>query len=157
MIDKRFVAEKAKGKNNTQSAMTAIPTDNKNYAAVAGKRMADKPVVQSALDMALIKEDITIERAIKPISEALIANKQGFDKDNGDFYDTETPDHAIRLKAADMALKLLQAKPTKPEDNQPTINPQLQQAIKDGNIQEIQRVIFNEPSPEPQPPINDNI
>ena len=134
----KFIESKIKGKSNTQAAIDATGTTDKAVAAVQGHRLANKPEVQSALQKALSKHSITIDRALQPITDALEATKQN------NFTGEITIDHAVRLAASDRALKLLNTISKQPETPATIDNKELLQAIQDGNIQELQRIVFKQ-------------
>ena len=88
---KVFTKELAKnGGNKVQAALKAYDTDNYKAASVIADHNLKNPDIQSALKMELKKQNITLERAVQPISEAL--NDEDID---------------VRLKGSDRALKLL--------------------------------------------------
>lgn len=78
------------GGNGTKAAMKAYNAKNPKSASVLATKALNKPKVQSALEKELAKQNITLSRALKPISMAL-AND----------------DIEIQLKGSDRALKLL--------------------------------------------------
>lgn len=141
----RFIKEKAKGKSATQAALIATGSKTPVSAAVAGHRLLKKANIQHELQKILKAQGITLEKAVKPITEALQAEKTGMDKVTGEHYQTGLADHPVRLKAADMALTLLGAKqqqadatPMKPIDNGI-----LREALQSGDEVELQRILFN--------------
>jgi len=98
----KFVKAKAKGMSGTQAAQVAYPkAKNINTAAVISSENLSKPKIQEALDAELITQNITIPRAIKPISIGLDAVKMN------EYTGEVTPDINTQLKASDRALKLL--------------------------------------------------
>lgn len=80
------------------------PNNTPQSAEVRVSRELNSVKVQEALQIALSKHGITIEKATKPIADGLEAVKQN--QFTGEF----TVDHPIRLKAAGMALDVLGAK-----------------------------------------------
>lgn len=149
----KFIKAKLQGKNNTQAAMIATGTTNKQYAAVAANRMIKNDNIQAQLAKELDKMGITLKKAIKPIKDGLQATKQGMDKETGEYFDSGLPEHATRLKASAMALELLGAKDRhNNHDNQtPPFNPALlTEALNNGDEIELQRIIFNKPENPPQ-------
>lgn len=86
----KFVKGIAQGKTNTDSALEAYDTDDYNVAKVIASENLTKPNVQQAIELARIKLNITPERALKPIDDAL----------NDD-------DLEMRLKGSDRALKIM--------------------------------------------------
>lgn len=89
------------------------PDQTPKSAEVSVSRELNKANVKEALEYALDKHGITIEKATAPIADALDAVKQN--QFTGEF----TVDHSIRLKAAGMALDVLGAKgdKDKPQGN----------------------------------------
>ena len=98
---KVFAAEYVKNKGNgTQAALKAYDTDDERTASVIAVENLGKPRVQNELARLLKESDVTVKRALEKVSDAM---------------DAETvkgePDHAIRLRSADMSLKLNSAYP----------------------------------------------
>ena len=85
-------------------AKAIYPEQTPQSAEVSVSRELNKANVREALEKALDKHGITIEKATAPIAEGLQAMKQN--NFTGEF----TVDHSIRLKAASMALDVLGAK-----------------------------------------------
>lgn len=85
-------------------ANEVYPNMTQAAAEVEVSKNLNKPNVKEALQVALEKHGITIEKATKPIADGLEAMKQN--NFTGEF----TVDHSIRLKAAGMALDVLGAK-----------------------------------------------
>jgi len=86
----KFVRGIAQGKTNTDSALEAYDTDDYNVAKVIASENLTKPNVQQAIEIARVKLNITPERALKPIDDAL-----------------NDPDLEMRLKGSDRALKIM--------------------------------------------------
>jgi len=86
----KFVRGIAEGNTNTEAALRAYDTEDYGVAASIATENLNKPEIQHAIDIAMVKLNITPERAIKPIDDAL----------NND-------DVEIRLKGSDRALKLM--------------------------------------------------
>lgn len=103
---KKFVAGILKGKSQTQSYKDSYDT-NSTYrtAQVEASKLANRPQIREVLEPLLKKHNITLDRALKPISEALDAVETKYDKD-GNFIE-QTPNHHVRLQASDRTLKLL--------------------------------------------------
>jgi phage terminase small subunit len=87
-----FVKGIAEGKTNTKSALEAYDTDSERVASVIASENLTKPSIQEALEYARVKLNITPERVLKPIDDAL----------NHD-------DLEMRLKGTDRALKIMGA------------------------------------------------
>jgi len=86
----KFVKGIADGKTNTDSALEAYDTNSYETAAVIATENLKKPNIQDAIELARVKLNLTPERALKPIDDAL----------NDD-------DLEMRLKGSDRALKLM--------------------------------------------------
>lgn len=104
--EQRFIEAKAQGLSNTKAALHAVPGLKPKSAGNTGMRMSKKVEVSNALDKALKKHDITMDKLIKPIGDALTANK--LELMDGIYHDSGIPDHTTRLKASSMGIKLLQ-------------------------------------------------
>lgn len=92
----KFVRGIAEGKTNTQSAIDAYDIESKdvvNVAAVIANENLNKPNIQQALEQAMVKLNLTPERALQPIDDAL-----------------NNEDVKTRLMGSDRALKLMQPK-----------------------------------------------
>lgn len=83
--------------NGRAAALQAYDTDSLDVANSIAVENLQKPSVRDAIEQALIKHEITMDAAIKPIKEALEA------------YGEKGVDHNVRLKASGMALKLMGA------------------------------------------------
>jgi phage terminase small subunit len=85
-----FVKGIAEGKNQTQAALAAYDTTDPDVAKVIASENITKPNVKEAIDLAMVKLNLTPERVLKPIDDAL----------NDD-------DVKTRLMGTDRALKLM--------------------------------------------------
>jgi hypothetical protein len=105
----KLVAAKAKGKKNDEAWDEAgySQNSNKNTKVVNTSKILSKPHVQEALQVALKKHGITLDKAIAPIGEALDAEKVVIVGKGDDAFADVTPDHSVRLQASDRALKLM--------------------------------------------------
>lgn len=99
------------------------------------KRVIRSKAVQSELSKVLKKKGITLSKALQPVIDALLANKM--DK-NGNIQ----PDHLIRLAASDRAVKLIELTKPKEAPKENNLRPELAQALLNGDIEEMQRIIF---------------
>lgn len=89
----KFVRGIAEGKTNTQAVIEAYDIESKDIENVASSIAAEnlrKPTIQDAIEIARVKLNLTPERALKPIDDAL----------NDD-------DLEMRLKGSDRALKIM--------------------------------------------------
>jgi len=105
----KFVKAKAEGKTSTEAAMIAYDVKTERTAAVIGAENLTKPNIQDALYAEFEKQGITLEKIVKPISDALEASKPEFEKNDEGRWENvgETPDHSIRLKASGMAAQFI--------------------------------------------------
>lgn len=110
-------------------------------AAKTPAKIRQSKTVQQLLAKALKKHKLTLDKAVKPIAEALEAEKM----DN--FTGEVSPDHNVRLKASAAALKLINPQPTKVivenAANEPVNSENLAKALKNNDTVEMQRVIFS--------------
>lgn len=141
ITDLKFVKAKLEGKSDLQAAKIAKPhlkTDNS--AGVVGHHMAKKPEIQDALAKALQKHQITLDRAIKPITDALDASKT---VGVGEYADV-VPDHAIRLRASNMSMDLLGVKRSSdtPPPQAPLDGTALLEALKSADFVKLQQIVF---------------
>lgn len=104
---KKFVKAYVANDGNGQEAVKAVYdiTSDSSAAAIASQNL-NKLNVKEAIDQALEKHGITMDAAVAPIADGLIAQKVTYSDDEGTVV---TPDHTIRLNASKMALKLLGA------------------------------------------------
>src|SRR3990167_7419265 len=96
-----FVDEYARTKNATKSAMIAYDVNNIRTASVVGSENLAKPDVSQAIEKALKRHKITIDKALIPIANGLQATKMN------EYTGELSEDLNIQLKASDRALKLL--------------------------------------------------
>lgn len=101
---KKFVkAYVANDGNGTKAALETYDTVDDKTAGVIAVENLGKPSIRQAIDMALEKAEITMDKVIQPIADGLVATKSipvGEDV-------VEITDHGIRLKASAMAQKLM--------------------------------------------------
>ena len=90
MKQAKFVKGIAEGKPPTVSALDAYDTDSYGTAAVIASENINKPNVKEAIDLAMVKLNLTPERALKPIDDAL-----------------DSDDLEMRLKGSDRAIRLM--------------------------------------------------
>jgi len=94
--ERQFINFYVSGLNGTQAAMAAYKTNSRNSAAVIASQNLRKLNISKEIDFAL-DDTIMRNQSIRAISDAMEAT---IGKSN-------LPDHRKRLKAVDMALKLL--------------------------------------------------
>jgi phage terminase small subunit len=91
-----------RGMNGTEAAKAVYATTSDNAAAVIASQNLRKLKVSQALVDLRVKSNDMLEDSIRVLGEGLKANKQ--------VGGVEIPDHRIRLKSAEKALKLLELK-----------------------------------------------
>ena len=69
--ERKFVAGVVSGLNPTKSAKLAYPTQNDNSVKVTATRNMQKPKIQTAIERALVKANLSEERITGIIDEAL--------------------------------------------------------------------------------------
>jgi len=89
--------------NATKAAMTAYRCKNENVAAVLGSENLRKPNIACEIEKYRKEGGLSIQKAINAINDAYDAEKKG------------GPDHNVRLRSADMTLKLADAYPKNKE------------------------------------------
>lgn len=138
----KFVKAKLEGKSNTQAALAAVPNIKPSYAPVAGHRLMHNDNVQEALQKALQKHNITIDRTAQVVAEALDAEKQN------QYTGEIITDHTVRLKAADMAHGLMGLKGQKQDlGSSDRVDPgtakELAEAIRSGDEVRVTQAVWN--------------
>jgi hypothetical protein len=101
----KFIKAKSEGMNNSQAGMLATGLTNPESARVEAHRMLRNATVQELLAAEMEKQGLTLACVIRPVAEAMDANREVYDGDGN--LVSEKPDHSIRLKAAGMAHKLM--------------------------------------------------
>lgn len=103
----RLVKAVVEGANQTEAGLAADSDRTPESARVWANKALQKATVQEALHMEMAKQGITLEKIVKPIADALEAEKVHI-VGNGDQAMAEVmPDHSIRLKASSMAQDLM--------------------------------------------------
>ncbi|MDA2924115.1 terminase small subunit [Acidobacteria bacterium AH-259-L09] len=104
------------GGNGTQAALEAYDT---NYATarVIGSENLTKPNVQNELQRALRKHDVSLNRAVKRLSDSLDAVDPVLYDDDGNVKISK-PAHGIRLQASREVFKLSGAYPRESKQHQ---------------------------------------
>ena len=103
---KRFVKEYVKNDGNgTRAALATYNTTDLDTARAIGSENLAKPSIKEAIEQALIKHEITMDAAVKPIADGLHATREIMTTKGT----ISQADHSVRLKASGMALKLMGA------------------------------------------------
>ena len=89
--------------NATKAAMTAYRCKNENVAKSLGSENLTKPDIACEIDKCRKEGGLSIQKAINAINDGYDAEKKG------------DPDHNVRLRSADMTLKLADAYPRNKE------------------------------------------
>lgn len=100
---RKIVKLKISGKKNKDIAKQLYPNATQKSGEVLVSQQLHRVNVQQALEEAYRKHDLTPDRLVKPISDALDAEKVN------DITGEVTTDHTTRLKAASIGLNLLGA------------------------------------------------
>ncbi len=95
----KFIQIYIETKNATKAAMEAYRCKNENVAGVLGSENLSKPKIACEIDKYRKEGGLSIQKAINAINDAYDAEKKG------------GPDHNVRLRSADMTLKLADAYP----------------------------------------------
>ena len=102
--ERKFIAGFVAGKSLTQAAKDAGYA--KSTAEKKASAILNRPLVRSELTKALEHLGHTMESIVRPIADALKARKSYVHPRAG-LLESRFPDHAIRLAAADRAIRLL--------------------------------------------------
>lgn len=106
----KLVKATIEGKNQTEAGLIADSNRSPESARVWASNTLRKATVQEELQKEMARQGISVEKIIKPIADALVADKVHI-VGNGDQAMAEVvPDHSIRLKASGMAQTLLGVK-----------------------------------------------
>lgn len=102
---------------------------------------------KKALIRAMRKHGLTASKVIKPIVEALSASKVISAVNSGDANGATTdfidvPDYGTRLRAAALALQLLELTKDTPKDTKSLVKT-VNNALAKGDEVELQRIVFN--------------
>ncbi len=95
----KFIQIYLETKNATKAAMEVYRCKNLRVAAVLGSENLTKPDIACEIDKHRKEGGLSIQKAINAINDAYDAEKKG------------GPDHNVRLRSADMTLKLADAYP----------------------------------------------
>ncbi len=90
--------------NATKAAMTAYRCKNENVAGVFGSENLRKPKIACEIEKYRKEGELSIQKAINAINDGYDAEKKG------------APDHNVRLRSADMTLKLADAYPSRAQE-----------------------------------------
>ena len=134
----QIIKGKAKGKTNTQIAKEVYPDIKPESARVQVQRKLRNATVQSELQKELSRQGITLKLALAPIKDGLKATK--YATIEGDFYNTELPEHTTRLQASRMALDLLDR--ATPSNIDPVDTGKIAIALESGTEHDLLGVIF---------------
>lgn len=144
----KFIKAIAEGKSKQQAGLIAgakTPVAASKYA----NRMSKNVSVQQRIEKILKKQGITLESAIQPVADALQAQKIGYDKETGEYYEQGIADHTTRLQASKMALELLGAKnQQQTQTPQNTNTKEITEAIQKGDEIELYRLVFGKKTEE---------
>lgn len=140
--------QRIKGKQLKEIAAQEYPEATEESGVVMVSQQLNKPEVIEAMQSMKLKalEDngITWDHNIKVYKAAQEANKVVILGKGDDAFADVQPDHSVRVRATDSLVKLMDSiKPeSEPAQGKTDISPTILKAIKDGNIEELQRVIF---------------
>jgi len=97
---KAFITEYVRnGGNGVQAALKVYDTEDYNTANQIARDNLQKPTIMREIEIQMTDTGLTVKKALNAINDGYDAEKKG------------DPDHAIRLRSADMTLKLADAYP----------------------------------------------
>ena len=103
----KFVKAKAEGKTGVEAALIAYDTTDYNTAGTIAVENLQKPTIKQALDYEMAKQGITMEAIIRPVKEALTAEKVSFGGSGEEAIAGTSPDHSARLQAVKIAAQFM--------------------------------------------------
>ena len=106
---RRIVKLKVAGKKQKEIGRIVYPNAKPASQEVLVSKELRKVKLQDALEQAYAKHNLTPDRLVKPISDALDADKVVIVGKDEDAFAEVTPDHSVRLKAASLGLGLIGA------------------------------------------------
>jgi len=109
----RFIKEyAANGGNGTKAALVAYDTDEPRTAQTIASENLSKPMVRREVDLLMRQVGLTTRKALIAVDDAIQATRPSTTTKDGTVIEGG-PDHAIRLRSADMTFKLKGAYPSK--------------------------------------------
>lgn len=109
MKQKDFAKKAVELKNSTEAAMQVYACKNRDVAANIASRLHKNPKVKAEIESVLEANGVKEEIVAKKFSEAMNANATATHE--GQVYQSDIPDHTIRLKAAVESAKMLDMYP----------------------------------------------
>lgn len=103
----KIIDAKVAGNTGRDIGKALYPNATPESASVLVSRELNKVNVQEELQKAFERHGITIDRAIKPVSDGLEATKTVIIGKDKDAMADQVPDHSVRLKASQMATQLM--------------------------------------------------
>jgi len=105
----RFIAEYiSNGQNGVQAALKVYGTEDYNTANQIAIDNLQKPTIMREIEKQMNDTGLTVKKALNAINDAYDAEKKGAGQ-------ASVPDHNVRLRSADMTLKLADAYPKNKE------------------------------------------
>jgi len=99
---KAFIAEYVEnGGNGVQAALKVYDTEDYNTANQIARDNLQKPTIMREIEKQMTDTGLTVKKALNAINDGYDAEKKG------------SPDHNVRLRSADMTLKLADAYPSR--------------------------------------------
>ena len=139
--DSIIVKEKLKGKNSREIGKIV------GLKPQSVRKRLQQSTVKQELAKALQRHNITIDRVLKPIDEALDATKVVITGKGEDAFAEVQPDHTTRMQASDRAVKLMGL--DKVHDNPDNVKgvitdpATVKKAIEEGNTVTLTQAVFN--------------
>lgn len=94
----KYVKGRVEGKKQVHACMEAYPNMSYDTAASHATHLENNPRVSKAIEQALAKKNLTLDKIAETISEGLSANKCIYDTQRSSLVETDSPDHNIRHK-----------------------------------------------------------
>lgn len=103
----KFVKAKAQGLTGVAAVQEAYGLTDYKTAAVIASQNLNKLSIQEAVQAEMAKQGITLEAIIRPVKEALEAEKVSIVGNGEQAMAEVTPDHSVRLKAVSIASQFM--------------------------------------------------
>jgi len=131
--------------NATKAAMETYRCKNENTAKSVGSENLTKPDIACEIDKYRKKGGLSIQKAINAIDDGYDAERKG------------APDHNVRLRSADMTLKLANAYPSRAQEvhhKHAHLHLKLQDELSKLSFEQLTEMMEKEAGLEPGEPID---
>ena len=136
--EKYFVRDFVETRNATESAMRNYNLKNKTNGSKVAYTLMQRPLVQRAIEQALDKEGLGVEKVAEKLRELINANL--ITQYEGGASETSLPDYSARQKAVNSLIEILGLKaPEKHENLNANIDLALGKMTREQLLEELKR------------------